>query len=152
MAMSDETSNIINNGTEQSKLTTTKATPKSAMAKAAGRSKANSQAIELYQPAPLPSTRPVAASSLDIVKDDVTFPGYRPISSAHLEVVDTQTLPNHRPIVKSGLVIVHSDSLPQHRPVVRSKFPLPNSSVLPNHRPIASNQIDEPSELMGFLD
>jgi hypothetical protein len=36
--------------------------------------------------------------------------------------------------------------------VVKSKFPLPSSDRLPNHRPIASNQIDEPSELMGFLD
>ncbi|HEY9827073.1 MAG TPA: hypothetical protein V6D19_16660 [Stenomitos sp.] len=154
MATSDVTNTGMESTEEQGKLATTKpasngATGKSTARKLNGK---DSQAIELYQPAPLPSNRPVAASGLEIVRSGHTFQGYRPISSAHLTIIDTDTLPNHRPIVKSGLEIVNSDSLPQHRPIVRSKFPLPNSNVLPNHRPIASNQIDNPLELMGFLD
>jgi hypothetical protein len=143
------------NGAEQSRLATKTAALATTDSKASGRRKSSgskSKAIALYQPSSLPNMRPVGSSGLAILKEDSDYPGYRPTSAAHLVVVNDQTLPNHRPIVKSGLMIVSSDILPNHRPVVRSKFPLPESDSLPNHRPIASNQIDEPSELMGFLD
>ncbi|MGB8702583.1 MAG: hypothetical protein WCD18_24480, partial [Thermosynechococcaceae cyanobacterium] len=154
---SEPPDNAVDNGTVPDPLTTTKtATKASVVAKSASRAKGNTtmketQAIELYQPTPLPSTRPIAATTLDIVQHG-TIPGNRPVSVAHLTVVDNQSLPNHRPIVKSGLSVVSTDTLPGHRPVVRSKFPLPGSDLLPNHRPIASNAIDDPRELMGFLD
>jgi hypothetical protein len=157
MTMSDATDKTAdNNGTSESQLATSKATAITTTAsKTSGRRKTStskSKAIELYQPSSLPNMRPIASSEVDIVKEDASYPGYRPVSAAHLVVVSDQTLPNHRPIVKSGLVIVDTDTLPNHRPVVRSKFPLPGSESLPNHRPIASNQIDDPYELMGFLD
>jgi hypothetical protein len=149
MTMSDATDQ---NGAEQSQLATSKTSAITAATKTQARRKTSSKSIELYQPSSLPNMRPIASSGLDIVKEDMNYPGYRPVSSAHLVVINDQTLPNHRPVVKSDLVIVNTDTLPNHRPVVRSKFPLPSSDFLPNHRPIASNQIDEPSELMGFLD
>lgn len=151
MVMSDATDS---NGAEQPQLATSKTSAIATTAKTSARRKAadKSKAIELYQTSSLPNMRPISSSGLDIVKEDRDYPGYRPVSVAHLVVVNDQTLPNQRPVVKSDLVIVNTDTLPNHRPVVRSKFPLPNSDLLPNHRPIASNQIDEPSELMGFLD
>ncbi|WP_404784374.1 hypothetical protein [Altericista sp. CCNU0014] len=157
MTTSDATDNAAdNNGTSDSQLATGKtAALATTTSKTAGRRKvgaAKSKAIELYQPSSLPNMRPIASSGLDIVKEDTSYPGYRPVSAAHLVVINDQTLPNQRPVVKSGLVIVDTDTLPNHRPVVASKFPLPNSESLPNHRPIASNQIDDPYELMGFLD
>ena len=57
----------------------------------------------------------------------------------------------HRPIVASGLQLLE-DHFYGNRPVQARRLPLQEDSPLPNARPIASNEIDDPRELMGFLD
>jgi hypothetical protein len=129
------------------------ATRKSAsggVSKTARRTGTKANAISLYQPDPLPEDRPVAEPSLDLVAGNL--PGNRPMTAAHMAVLNDDTLPNHRPIMKSGLVIVDTDTLPNHRPIVRSSVDFQHASMILKNRPIASNQIDNPRDLMGFLD
>jgi hypothetical protein len=130
-------------------LATTKPTSgvaKTTRAKASGRA----NAISLYEPAPLPSTRPIAETSLDLISGHL--PGNRPMTASHMMVMNDDTLPNHRPIMKSDLVVVNTDTLPNHRPIVRSSIDFQHASMILKNRPIASNQIDNPRDLMGFLD
>lgn len=132
-------------------LATTKAAPGVAKTNSRAKSSGNgANAISLYQPTPLPSTRPIAETSLDLVNGHL--PGNRPMTASHMVVLNDDTLPNHRPIMKSDLVVVSTDTLPNHRPVVRSSIDFQHASMILKNRPIASNQIDNPKDLMGFLD
>lgn len=145
------TSDTPNNSAENN--TASLATRKSAsggVSKTTRKTSAKSDAISLYQPEPLPEDRPVAETSLDLVHDGY-LPGNRPVTASHMDVLNDDTLPNHRPVMKSGLVIVDSDTLPNHRPIVQSSVDFQHAPMIMK-RPVASNQIDNPRDLMGFLD
>jgi hypothetical protein len=148
MATSDTSSSPADNNAAP--LATTKAAPGVAKTARAKSSNTGANAISLYQPAPLPSTRPIAETTLDLVSGHL--PGNRPMTASHMMVLNDDTLPNHRPIMKSDLVVVNTDTLPNHRPVVRSSIDFQHASMILKNRPIASNQIDNPGDLMGFLD
>lgn len=147
MATSDISSSPADNSLAP--LATTKAASGS-VAKTTRAKSSGKAAISLYQPAPLPSSRPIAETSLDLVNGHL--PGNRPMTVSHMAVINDDTLPNHRPIMKSDLVVVNTDTLPNHRPIVRSSIDFQHASMILKNRPIASNQIDNPRDLMGFLD
>lgn len=149
MATSDTSNSPADSGAAP--LATTKAASTNAAKTTRTKSSnAGGNAISLYQQTPLPSTRPIAETSLDLVGGHL--PGNRPMTASHMLVLNDDTLPNHRPIMKSDLVIVNTDTLPNHRPVVRSSIDFQHASMILKNRPIASNQIDNPRDLMGFLD
>jgi hypothetical protein len=76
--------------------------------------------------------------------------GNRPIVIGSVEVVNTDTLPNHRPIVKSAYIVKYIEN--NHRPILVSKIPVPTDSPLPNNRPIVDKALEDPRDLMGFID
>ncbi|NJK41767.1 MAG: hypothetical protein HC934_11290 [Acaryochloridaceae cyanobacterium SU_2_1] len=53
-------------------------------------------AIELYQSAPLPNHRPIAARTLEIAHTS-TLPGNRPVTAVHLDIVDTDSFAEPSP-------------------------------------------------------
>jgi hypothetical protein len=146
------TSDTSNSSVESSAapLATTKAPSGAKTNSRAKSSGTGANAISLYQSAPLPNTRPIAETNLDLVSGHL--PGNRPMTASHMMVMNDDTLPNHRPIMKSDLIVVNTDTLPNHRPVVRSSIDFRHASMILKNRPIASNQIDNPRDLMGFLD
>lgn len=90
--------------------------------------------------------RPIAPSNLEIA---ATILHDRPIMVSHLRVV------NHvgsRPIFASDIVVREDLNLAGGRPIVASDPKLLQASLLPGGRPIASNEIDDSSTLMGFID
>jgi hypothetical protein len=151
MATSDTSNSTANNSAnDPAPLATRKAASGGGERTARKTSGAKENALSLYEPAPLPSTRPIAESNHDLVSGHM--PGNRPITAAHMAVLNDDTLPNHRPIMKSDLVIVNTDTLPNHRPVVRSNIDFQHATMILKNRPIASNLIDNPRDLMGYLD
>jgi hypothetical protein len=88
--------------------------------------------IELLPtPEGLPSNRPVEASKLRVVSTYGAVGGTRPVSASLMEVSGSLTISGNRPIALSHLKI---------------------SELYSGNRPVASNEIDDPSTLMGYLD
>lgn len=112
---------------------------------------ANKLEVQLYQPVPLPNNRPVVPSNLEVIHSDY-LPNNRPISVSNLKVIESDSLPHNRPVFASAIAVVNSESLPNNRPVVASNLAIAKLGFLPGNRPIASNEIDDPEDLMGFLD
>lgn len=91
--------------------------------------------------------RPVAASVMTVFD---TYLNGRPIESSSLKLYDE--LPGSSPIFFSDFHSVEGLDLPGGRPVMASPAGLMASEKLPGDRPIFSNEIDNPYELMGYLD
>jgi hypothetical protein len=85
----------------------------------------------LPTPEGLPSNRPIEASKLHIVSTYGALGGTRPIGASLMEVSGSLTISGNRPIALSHLKI---------------------SELYSGNRPVASNEIDDPSTLMGYLD
>jgi hypothetical protein len=102
------------------------------------------------EPAPKATSKMVASKKKGKA-DAAIVPTYlsnRPIVPSKVEVLET--LADRSPIVKSpyDVKIVHSD----RRPIVASRIPVAIDSPLPNNRPIVEYQLEDPFDLMGFLD
>lgn len=93
--------------------------------------------------------RPIMASTIEVAG---TLIGGRPIEASHLAIIDTDTIPGHRPVFASELAVIEADTLPNHRPIAASPGYLMQASTLPGGRPVASNEIDDPTSLMGYID
>ena len=88
--------------------------------------------IELLPtPKGLPSNRPIEASKLHIVSTYGAVGGTRPVGASLMEMSGSLTISGNRPIALSHLKI---------------------SETYSGNRPVASNEIDDPSTLMGYLD
>jgi len=93
-----------------------------------------------------------SGSAIQIVQSN-SLPGNRPVSASDLKVVDTRYVSGaNRPVGANSFEIAKIDTLPGHRPIASSNLVNADTSSLPGHRPIASNDIDDPTELMGYLD
>ena len=132
------------NGT-QAKTTTSKSASSKATASKSTNSKAistdttnakedNDKALALStQPRTLlPQNRPIEPSSLEIVHTYSSVGSDRPVSKGTVEFSSSLTISGNRPIAASTLQV--------------------SESYVMGNRPIASNESDETTALMGYLD
>ena len=94
---------------------------------------AKATGIQLYQPQHLHDNRPVGPDDFTI-SEIVSISGDRPIGSSAMQVSEMFSMSGARPI---GMSTLHIDEV---------------YSTMGGNRPIASNEIDDSSALMGFLD
>jgi hypothetical protein len=76
----------------------------------------------------------------------------RPVSSGHIEVVETYNVMGIRPISANTFQILHSMNLSGIRPVESSSLVISSNYSVLGNRPVASNVIDDSETLMGFID
>jgi hypothetical protein len=95
--------------------------------------------------------RPIANSDLEIA-ETINEAGLRPISTSHLQVVETINEAGLRPISANTFQIVDSISSSGIRPISSSSLVVSESYSVFGNRPVASNNIDDSTNLMGFLD
>jgi uncharacterized protein (UPF0303 family) len=81
------------------------------------------------------------------------LPGNRPIEAGHLNVVSTySSVGGERPVVSSGMDIVGTLTISGNRPIAASHLHISETYAVMGNRPVASNEVDDPTTLMGFLD
>ena len=81
------------------------------------------------------------------------LPSNRPVEPSHLEVVSTySSVGATRPIVKSGMKISSTLTVSGSRPIAVSTLNVSETHTIMGNRPVASNEIDDPTSLMGYLD
>jgi hypothetical protein len=81
-----------------------------------------------------------------------TLPENRPIEPSHLEIVNTySSVGSNRPIVKGTVKFSSSIVISGNRPIAASTLKVSDSYIMGN-RPVASNESDDTSTLMGYLD
>ena len=92
-------------------------------------------------------------SALKLATKSELLPGNRPVEPNHLQIVHTySSVGSLRPVVKSDLDIKNTITLSGSRPIMASHLNISQEFKIMGNRPVASNQIDDPSILMGFLD
>ncbi|WP_341734736.1 hypothetical protein [Microcoleus sp. EPA2] len=123
--------------------------------------------IQLYLPPALPN-RPVGPNDFT-VSDTLSISGNRPIGVNTLHISETYGIVGNRPVEASDLEVVATlgrrpigsstmqvsemFSMSGARPVGVSTLHIDEVySTMGGNRPIASNDIDDSSTLMGFLD
>lgn len=93
------------------------------------------------------------SGGLKLAEKGELLPGNRPIEAGHLNVVSTySSVGGERPVVSSGMDIVGTLSISGNRPIAASHLHISETYAVMGSRPVASNEIDDPSTLMGFLD
>ena len=103
--------------------------------------------LQLYQETSLPQNRPIAANDFEVFD---TFIGNRPIECSSLEVIE---IVDNRPVVANDFQISEMYSEAGNRPVTSSTLQISELySVMGGNRPVASNETDDSSTLMGFID
>jgi hypothetical protein len=90
--------------------------------------------------------RPVEASHLELFG---SFLNGRPIESSHLKIFE---MLGDRPVFESAIKMIDDGGRPGGRPIMASSPDLLEASTLPGGRPIASNDIDDATTLMGYID
>ena len=125
------------NGT-QAKSTPSKTTE---VKVAASKSKATANSVEVAkeQALALSVSRPL-------------LPQNRPIEPSHLQIVNTySSVGSNRPVSKGTVKFSSSLVISGNRPIAASTLKVSDSYIMGN-RPIASNELDETTALMGYLD
>lgn len=119
-----------------SKTTSTKAT--------ASKSETNSKTT---------STKAEKAQTLALsVQPRSLLPQNRPIEPSHLEIVHTySSVGSARPVSKGTVKFSNSLAISGNRPIAASTLQVSESYIMGN-RPVASNESDETTTLMGYLD
>ncbi|HLO48581.1 MAG TPA: hypothetical protein VK211_09230 [Kamptonema sp.] len=103
--------------------------------------------LQFYQESSLPENRPISANDFEVFD---TFIGNRPIESSSLEVIE---MVDNRPVAANDFQISEMYSEAGNRPVTSSTLQISELySVMGGNRPIASNETDDSSTLMGFID
>ncbi len=90
--------------------------------------------------------------ALSVQERNTLLPQNRPIEPSHLEIVRTYTsVGSNRPVTKGTVDFNSSLTISGNRPIAVSTLQVSETYIMGN-RPIASNEIDDPSTLMGYLD
>jgi hypothetical protein len=129
---------------------------------------AKATGIQLYRPQVLHDNRPVGPDDFTIseivsisgdrpigistlhISETYGIVGNRPVESSDFEVVATL---GNRPIGSSAMQVSEMFSMSGARPIAISTLHIDEVySTMGGNRPIASNEIDDSSALMGFLD
>ena len=80
------------------------------------------------------------------------LPQNRPIEPSHLQIVNTySSVGSNRPVSKGTVEFSSSIVISGNRPIAASTLQVSDSYIMGN-RPIASNESDETTALMGYLD
>ena len=132
------------NGT-QAKTTTSKTTSSKATAAKSTASKATStDTIEIKKD----NDKALALST----QPRTLLPQNRPIEPSSLEIVHTySSVGSDRPVSKGTVEFSSSITISGNRPIAASTLQISESFVMGN-RPVASNESDETTALMGYLD
>ncbi len=97
----------------------------------------------------------VAAQSggLKLMKSPEGLPGNRPIEASHLHIIGTyNAVGGSRPITANGIEVSSTLTISGNRPIAVSHLAISEMYSVMGNRPVASNEIDDPTALMGFLD
>lgn len=87
------------------------------------------------------------------VPQKTLLPGNRPVEPSHLQIVKTySSVGSARPVTKSGIKVSNTMVISGNRPIALSNLQISETYVVMGNRPVASNEIDDPSTLMGYLD
>jgi hypothetical protein len=89
-------------------------------------------------------------STLQISHKYGNLPENRPIEVSHLNVLSTFS--SNRPVTASDMEISGTLTVSGKRPIALSHLNVSQSYTVMGNRPVASNQIDDSSLLMGYLD
>lgn len=93
------------------------------------------------------------SGGLNLLKNESGLPSNRPIEASHLKVVSTYTaVGSSRPITASGMEVSSTLSISGNRPIQVSHLNISETYSVMGNRPVASNEIDDPTILMGYLD
>ncbi|MEG3845530.1 hypothetical protein QT971_05205 [Microcoleus sp. herbarium19] len=129
---------------------------------------AKSAGIQLYQAPHLHDNRPVGPDDFTI-SETISMSGNRPIGTSTLHISETYGIVANRPVESSDFEVVATMgrrpigssamqvsemfSMSGARPIAVSTLHIDEVySTMGGNRPIASNEIDDSSTLMGFLD
>ncbi len=81
------------------------------------------------------------------------LPQNRPIEPSSLEIVHTySSVGSDRPVSKGTVKFSSSIAISGNRPIAASTLQVSDSYVVMGNRPVASNESDETTALMGYLD
>ena len=87
------------------------------------------------------------------VPQKTLLPGNRPVEPSHLQIVHTySSVGSARPVTKSDIKVSNTMVISGNRPIALSNLQISETYVVMGNRPVASNEIDDPSTLMGYLD
>ncbi|MEG4116046.1 hypothetical protein QUA43_00925 [Microcoleus sp. N9_B4] len=129
---------------------------------------AKATGIQLYRPQLMHDNRPVGPDDFTI-SETVSMSGNRPIGTSTLHLSETYGIVGNRPVESSDFEVVATIgnrpigssamqvsemfSMSGARPIGVSTLHIDEVySTMGGNRPIASNEIDDSSALMGFLD
>jgi hypothetical protein len=115
----------------------------------------NGNQIETEQnQASQPSTEGKEKQTLALsVHKNALLPNNRPIEPSHLEIVSTySSVGAIRPVSKSGIKVSSTLAISGNRPISLSTLKISETYSVMGNRPVASNQIDDPTTLMGYID
>lgn len=100
----------------------------------------------------LPNQEPKAGLQLKLSSEH-HLPGNRPIEANHLEIVKTFSSGGSlRPITKSDVHKTGEIIISGTRPIAARTLKISETYSVMGNRPVASNQIDDPINLMGYID
>ena len=90
---------------------------------------------------------------LHLMKSPTGLPGNRPIEASHLHIIGTYSaVGGSRPITTNGIEVSSTMTISGNRPIAVSHLAISELYSVMGNRPVASNEIDDPTALMGFLD
>jgi hypothetical protein len=93
------------------------------------------------------------SGGLHLMKSPTGLPGNRPIEASHLHIIGTYSaVGGSRPITTNGIEVSSTMTISGNRPIAVSHLAISEMYSVMGNRPVASNQIDDPTALMGFLD
>jgi hypothetical protein len=87
------------------------------------------------------------------VHKNTLLPNNRPIEPSHLQIVRTySSVGGSRPVSKSGIQVSNTLTISGNRPIAVSTLKISETYSVMGNRPVASNEIDDPTTLMGYID
>lgn len=87
------------------------------------------------------------------VQPRTLLPQNRPIEPSSLEIVHTySSVGSDRPVSKGTIKFSSSIAISGNRPIAASTLQVSDSHFVMGNRPVASNESDETTALMGYLD
>ena len=93
------------------------------------------------------------ALALSVKERSTLLPQNRPIERSHLEIVDTySSVGSNRPISKGTVQFNNSLAISGNRPIAVSTLHISENYSVMGNRPVAPNEMDDTSNLMGYLD
>lgn len=108
--------------------------------------------LQFHESGSLPNHRPIENSHHNFHESD-DLPNHRPIENSHLNIVSTySSVGSDRPVTSGDIEVAGTLTISGNRPIAVSHLQISETYAVMGNRPVASNEIDDPTALMGFLD